>query len=455
MNSKFDIFISFKATEKGQITRDVAVATDLYNSLKAEGYNVFFSSETMSRGRSGDFSKEIDSALDSAKLLIVVSSKLSYINSRWVEYEWKTFHADILSNIKGDAQIITFTEGINTRELPRILRYVQNYAYTDKDSLMSFINGYMNMEDNSGFYFESPRSSNESAVTGDLGTNHNLYNSAGRGEFEILRVRARQSYAMDRQAIDYVKSQQGKEKYNVLVLGCAYGFVAETRFGLDDDIENVICIDKNDAVLEKAREVYGNYPHMKFYSIDLQTDQYVPGIKAIMEELGIDGFDIIFTSDLFRYLNNPMITIRNTRKLLKRNGMLIVRDCNDANKLAYPDEEGLLKSIVDYSEKAHGMPNFFIGRELPLLIQNGGFTICDIRLDLYNTVNLSYEEKEDFFLSTFGSRKSIAKQIIESGNAPKSDLNKLVEHIDEFENIFFGSNFWYSESNLIFIAKKS
>lgn len=448
MNKNFDIFISFKATDNGAVTRDVAVASELYHLLISQGYNVFFSSETLSGGGSSDFSKEIDSALDSARLLIVVSSDLRYVNSRWVEYEWKTFNADILSNVKSDAQILTFTEGIDTRELPRILRYVQNYSFSDKQGILTFVNGFFGKEQSSS------GDTLPKAVTVTSG-DRALYNSAGSGEFEILKLRSRRGYALDMQAIESVKNRIGRKKYDVMVLGCAYGFVAETRFGLDDDIQNVICIDKNADVLDKARELYKNYPHMKFYQAELQTDDYTTTVRRIFDELGIDGVDMVFTTDLFRYLNNPGSVIRSTRKLLRKDGALIIRDCDDSNKMAYPDEGGVLDRITALCRNTPGMPNYYVGRELPLIIRNGGFKVCDVRLDINTTINMSFEEKEEFFFTTFGSRKSIARQMAERSPELKDSVDRLISSVDDLENIFYDMNFWYSESNLIFIAERA
>lgn len=453
MNTKFDIFISFKATENGVDTRDKAVATELYHQLAARGYKVFFSAETLVRKGASDYTKEIDMALDQARMLIVVSTKLDYISTRWVEYEWKTFNADILSNVKTDAQLVTFTSGIDTRDLPRILRYVQNFPHSEQEALLTFVEAFF-----SGAVVRPAHSESEprpvpalNAVSAD---DHTLYDSAYSGEFEMLRLRARRSYAMDRRAIDQAKSRMNRDKYNVLVLGCAYGFLAETRFGLDDDIDQIICVDKNRAVIERAGELYTQYPYMHFHPVDIQAEGYVADIRQIMDSHGIDGFDMVFAADLFRHLNDPQKTIRNTRKLLRDDGVFLIRDCDDSNKMAYPDRDDVLAEVVDCTERAPGMPNFYVGRELPLLIRNSGFAVTDVQMDIHTTLNLSFEEKEEFFLSTFGSRKNIARQILDKENVQKGELHRLVKAIDRMESLFYDTHFWYSESNMLFVAQK-
>jgi SAM-dependent methyltransferase len=455
MNSEFEIFISFKATDNGIVTRDAQVASELYHTLTQRGFRVFFSSETLLKGKSGDFSKEIDSALDDARLLIVVSSNTEYITSRWVEYEWKTFNADILSNLKSRGEIITFTDDLDPRELPRVLRYVQNYNYSDKEKLLTFVHNFFDRVPLPE-RIKKQESTVEVAPKAVLSSSdHNVFNSAGIGELEIFRLRERRNYAIDMQAINYVKSQMNRKKYNVLVLGCAYGFVAETRFGLDDDIENVICIDKNEEVLEKAREIYKNYPHMKFYRVEIQSDTYVSTICGIMAELGISEIDIVFAADIFRYLNNAQTPLRNTRKLLRNGGFLLCKGCDDSKKMAYPDKDNLLQSVLDSCSSLHGMPNYYIGKELPLMILNAGFEIRGIKIDLLTTLSMSFEEKEKFFLGTVVRRKNIANHILIRDPSTKAEVDRLIGYIDSFEEIFYNTSFWYSESNLLFIAQKN
>ena len=454
MNHEFDIFISFKATDGGEVTHDVEVASNLYHSLTSSGYRVFFSEETLQHGGSADFSKEIDSALDDARLLIVVSSKLEYINSRWIEYEWKTFNSDILSDVKKNAQIITFTENIDPRTLPRILRYVQNYSYNDFDSLISFINAFfdrISIPERKKREEQAALSKKQERLSAN---DHNVYDFSGNGEIEIFKLRERNSYAIDMKAINYVKSQMNRKKYNVLVLGCAYGFIAETRFGLDDDIENVICIDKSEAVLAKARQLYANYPHMKFYQVELQCQSYAEKIRAILDENGIDEIDIVFAADLFRYLNCPQIPLRCTRKILRKGGFLICKGCDDSKKAAYPDPSDCLGKLLNSCRLLPGMPNYYIGKEMPILLANAGFRIKSIMTDIISTVNMSFEEKEELFLSSFTRRKNIANKILQRDPHTEPHVEKLLAEIDDFENIFYNTGFWYSDSTLLFIAQK-
>ncbi|MBE6688934.1 MAG: toll/interleukin-1 receptor domain-containing protein [Ruminococcaceae bacterium] len=138
----FDIFISFKETDDGKQTPDTAKATQLYNALIQRGYKVFFSRESVTAMGNSDYQDVIDNALDSAQLLIVVASKVEYIESEWLKYEWRSFNADILNGYKPDAQILTFIGGIELHQLPRTLRDKQSYNYADLEKLLVMVDAY-------------------------------------------------------------------------------------------------------------------------------------------------------------------------------------------------------------------------------------------------------------------------------------------------------------------------
>ena len=128
----YEVFISYKYSDsEGNRTPDVAIAEELYNTLTKYGYSVFFSSNTLEQLGSSRYKADIDSALDTAKVMIVVLSKAEYASSQWVQYEWDSFYNDYLSGVRKEANLFTLTMGVNIHELPRTLRNVQNFDYRD------------------------------------------------------------------------------------------------------------------------------------------------------------------------------------------------------------------------------------------------------------------------------------------------------------------------------------
>ena len=127
---KYDVFISYKhSDEQGGLTPDYAVAKELYDSLDKLGYRVFFSSSTLEQIGSSIYKADIDAALDTAEVMIVVLSKSEYALSHWVRYEWDSFYNDYLSGVREEANLFTLTTDLYVHELPRTLRNVQNFDY--------------------------------------------------------------------------------------------------------------------------------------------------------------------------------------------------------------------------------------------------------------------------------------------------------------------------------------
>ena len=95
------------------------------------GYKAFFSSDTLEKLGSSRYKKDIDSALDTAKIMVVVLTKAEYASSHWVQYEWDSFYNDYLSGVRSEANLFTLTSGVSVHDLPRTLRNVQNFDYSE------------------------------------------------------------------------------------------------------------------------------------------------------------------------------------------------------------------------------------------------------------------------------------------------------------------------------------
>ncbi len=128
----YEIFISYKCSdERGNKTKDYEIAQKLYEALVSLGYTAFFSSNSLEKLGSSRYKADIDAALDTAKVMIVVLTRAEYAASHWVQYEWDSFYNDYLSGVRNEANLFTLTQDINVHDLPRTLRNVQNFNFDD------------------------------------------------------------------------------------------------------------------------------------------------------------------------------------------------------------------------------------------------------------------------------------------------------------------------------------
>ena len=129
---KYEIFISFKHTDiYGEFTQDFEIAKNLYSALTEMGYSVFFSENTLEQIGSSQYKNDIDEALDSVRILIVILTKAEYATAQWVQYEWDSFYNDYLSGVRPDSRLFTLTSNVLPAQLPRTLRNVQNFDYSE------------------------------------------------------------------------------------------------------------------------------------------------------------------------------------------------------------------------------------------------------------------------------------------------------------------------------------
>jgi hypothetical protein len=136
----YDVFISFKNSGKdGTATPDALAARKVYEALKGQGIKAFFSEESLAEEGRGHFSKSIEKALDSSRVLVLVASCREHIESQWVEAEWDSFAQDIRSGNKKGELFIYNCGALKPNDLPLFLRRQQMFPEGGIDKLIKFV----------------------------------------------------------------------------------------------------------------------------------------------------------------------------------------------------------------------------------------------------------------------------------------------------------------------------
>jgi len=90
----YDVFICYKeTTDGGSRTKDSTIAQDIYYELTKDGYKVFFARITLEDKLGQQYEPYIFSALNSAKVMLVIGTKKENFESVWVKNEWIRFLA--------------------------------------------------------------------------------------------------------------------------------------------------------------------------------------------------------------------------------------------------------------------------------------------------------------------------------------------------------------------------
>ena len=88
----YDVFICYKESDaSGNRTVDSVIANDIYYELTQEGFKVFYAAITLEDHLGSEYEPYIFSALNTAKVMLVLGTKPEYFSAVWVKNEWFRF----------------------------------------------------------------------------------------------------------------------------------------------------------------------------------------------------------------------------------------------------------------------------------------------------------------------------------------------------------------------------
>ena len=134
----FDIYISCRIKdEKDRNTNDSIIAQELYRKLTAEGYKVFYSAVTLADKSVHESETYMFSALQSSKIMLVISAKTEHLNSAPVKKEWSEFLS--FSQSEPEKTLVHVYKDLNKNMLPDKFADLQSYDISDLDILQDIL----------------------------------------------------------------------------------------------------------------------------------------------------------------------------------------------------------------------------------------------------------------------------------------------------------------------------
>lgn len=126
----YDVFICYKESDvnTGERTKDSVIAQEIYNELTKQNVKVFYSRITLSEKLGSNYEPFIFSALNSARIMLVISTSNANVNSIWVKNEWSRF----LHFMQTDSNkvLIPVYQDMEIYELPDELNKFQAQDYS-------------------------------------------------------------------------------------------------------------------------------------------------------------------------------------------------------------------------------------------------------------------------------------------------------------------------------------
>jgi 2-polyprenyl-3-methyl-5-hydroxy-6-metoxy-1,4-benzoquinol methylase len=178
--------------------------------------------------------------------------------------------------------------------------------------------------------------------------------------------------AEDLKRLNFIESSLNSfngKKLNVLDVGCGNGNIS--RF-IGSKGHNVLGIDISDATISKAISLT-NMPNVKFRNV---------AVESIVAE---ETFDVIICSEVIEHLDTPSTVVNALKKLLSKNGVLIVTVPNGFG----PRELFITKPLQFLKTKTPKIYGF-----VNSIKHSMGFTGATVQSDAENLTHIQFFTKK-------------------------------------------------------------
>lgn len=194
------------------------------------------------------------------------------------------------------------------------------------------------------------------------------------------RLKGKFDYEQTKQSLVELGFQKGM---SFLDVGCGPGMMVNLVSDFDKTNENICGIDANSEFMERATKESkekGNN-QIKYYTGNIYNLPFAD-----------DSFDFVWSRFLFEYLQNPILALKELRRVVKKGGIVAVGDLDGNDVFHYPIDVKL-EDNLNKIMKALATTGFdpFVGRKLFYYMNEAG--IEDVEVKLYPYHNIYGEPK--------------------------------------------------------------
>lgn len=273
---------------------------------------------------------------------------------------------------------------------------------------------------------------------------------------EIKRINVQNALLKGFDFSVYQRELSRYKKPVVLDIGSGDGTLIVDRVSSVSDDYLIIAVDKDEEVLKRGREKYSD-KNIVFEQVNITDKQLANTLQTILEKYKVEKVDIINISMVLLHIKEKTILLRNLRKILKDDGVIIIKDIDDGINFAYPDQDGIF-------EKAWGMAKLDLtagnresGRRVYTVLARSGFKNVALEKCELTTIGMSYDEKDSFFnmyikMILDGIEWSL-KQYPDNWEL-KDSVTWYRENIDDMYEAFMSEDFVFGLGFMLYTARK-
>lgn len=434
---KHDVFISYSHKLKVLVDKIVS-------KLEYEGIKCWYAP----RDVIGDYATSIVDAIDNAKIFVVILDGESS-NSPHVLNEVEIAYKRI---VEDDANLTIMPFKINDENLSKAMEYYVRRMHWIDASLSSLDNAI------SELCIKIKTIVSPQSQSSDLGESKREANATytKTKEEEFLRLRQQQKFLHEFDGDVYQKYLNDVKDIKILDIGTSDGtYISEIADTLKD-VKKVVGIDYNKTAIEKAKTLI-NDERFAFEVLDVESPNFEQNLREISDKNGIETYDLINISMVLLHLKYPEKVLKILRHFLKPNGYIVIKDVDDALKMAYPDPDGLFEHcrILSINDKYNGFR--FSGRQIPYFLHKSGYKDIKMERCLLDTIGMDYDAKEGFFDFVIPYISGDYKDLYEEN--PNNEMYKesfewMDANLEKMHDQFMEDGFYYSLGEVLIVARR-
>ena len=457
---KYNIFLCYRGEQAGLLARSIYQEIKAYKNKKLK---VFFAPECISYGV--DFVQKCKEIASNVSLMITFITKDFFDNIQnpddVVALEIKsalanpnyTFLPIIFKDFdfKESAKML---KQVYTQEEIRRITHINAINYTDVYTFDSFtlLGAILEHFSLTNLVDDEKLRAQKRLDTEDKDNMDAWLSDANKAEKRRLDIQQKLLLKYDLPVYD--KLLKGKTGVNVLDLGSGNGVATMSRLGNRPEVGKIIGFDIVKDVVEHANEKYGN-ENVKFYHQDVEADDFEDNLQEIMDENDIEGFDFVNVLALLSFLKKPSHLFKLVKRFCNPGAVIFIRNIDDGFNVAYPDEDEKFAKAMALLQLCRSNGYRFDGRQIYTILETRGYKNIVLENLAINTVGMTTEEKEAFFVTVFGFVKKGIKEelaLYPDSAELQEKYDWLMENFDKLEEDFMNPAFFLAFGFLIYTA---
>ena len=275
-------------------------------------------------------------------------------------------------------------------------------------------------------------------------------------ELESSRLHIQESLLREFDSPVYERLLSGRHDVSVLDVGSNDGACVMDRLGGRKLVSSILGLEANADAVRHANASYGS-DRIEFVCCDVEDGRQLDeALSSYLRAHGMNGFDFVNVSMLLMHLANPLALLERVRRFMKPDAVMFIRDVDDGENLAYPDNDGSFVRAFDICDYLETSGFRHSGRQVPTLLQRAGFRDVTFERNGLSTVGLDAESR----LALFHTYFDFVSEDLETMEyrhpddaAVRSDREWYERKLPELEEAFRSEGFFFQLGFMTFSAK--